>query len=289
MHLSLALKSLSFVFLSLYVATAQAELTLLVNAPRSAVKAQKKWSGVSQYLSDAAGENIKIVAVPPSKTDEHAKLGGVDIMIVNPVMSTLVAHRYNGELLATVKRSDSSVFGGVILSKKGSGITKAKDLRDKIIMTYKRASAAAYVFQMYHLKLQGITESDFASVQIAKRQDDIVLAVRAGVVDAGFVKTGLLEAMAKEGKIDLDDFEIIDQRSEGFANVHSTTLYPEWYLIATSEKGKKHASALTKAALTLTPGHDAAKKASINGFVKPLSTKDLDDMLRAMHMAPFES
>ena len=288
MHFS-ALKTLSFLFLSLYVASAQADLTLLVNAPRSPIKAQKKWSGVAQHLSDAIGEKIKIVALPPGATDKQAKSGKIDLMIVNPVMSTLVAHRYDGELLATVKRSGSSTFGGVILSKKGSGITKAEDLRGKDIMTYKKASAAAYIFQLYHLKEKGITESDFGSMRISKRQDDIVLAVRAGVVDAGFVKTGLLEAMAKEGKISLDDFEIVDQRSEGFANVHSTILYPEWYLLATSDKAKKLSSELKQTAQNLTPEHSAAKKAKINGFVKPLSTKDLDNMLRAMHIAPFDS
>lgn len=289
MHLSIAQKTLSFIILSFYFTSAQADLTLLVNSPRSPIKAQKKWSGVAQYLSETVGEKINIIAVPPGKTDGEAKQGKIDIMIVNPVMSTLVAHRYKGELLANVERNNSSKFGGVILSKKGSGITKGSDLRGKSIMTYKKASAAAYVFQLFHLKSQGITESDFASMRIAKRQDDIVLSVRAGVVDAGFVKTGLIEAMAKEGKISLDDFEIVDQRSEGFANVHSTILYPEWYLLATSKKGKKHAANIAKAALALSSDHAAAKKAKINGFVKPLSTKELDEMLRAMKMAPFGS
>ena len=283
-------KTLTFLFLSLYVASAQAELTLLVNAPRSPVKAQKKWSGVAQYLSDEVGEKIKIIAVPPGATDKQAKSGKIDLMIVNPVMSTLVAHRYDGDLLANVERNSGSKIGGVILSKKGSGITKSADLRGKNIMTYKKASAAAYVFQMFHLKSQGITESDFASMRISKRQDDIVLAVRAGVVDAGFVKTGLLEAMAKEGKISLDDFEIVDQKhSDELAQVHSTILYPQWYLLATSKDGKKHASKLKKAALTLSTEHAAAKKAKIKGFVKPLSTNDLDNMLRTMHMPPFDS
>lgn len=290
MHLNNTIKTLSFIILSFYFASAQAELTLLVNAPRSPIEAQKKWAGVAEYFSEVTGDTIKIVAVPPNKTDDEAKSGTADFMILNPVMSTLVAHRYDGELLANVERSSGdSKIGGVILSKKGSGITKGADLRGKTVMTYKKASAAAYIFQLYHLKSQGITESDFASMRIAKRQDDIVLAVRAGLVDVGFVKTGLLEVMAKEGKISLDDFEIVDQRSEGFANVHSTILYPEWYLLATSKEGKKHASNLTKAALTLSADHAAAKKAKINGFIQPISTKNLDDMLREMKLPPFDS
>ncbi|MBE9516373.1 MAG: PhnD/SsuA/transferrin family substrate-binding protein [Proteobacteria bacterium] len=283
------IKTLSFIVVLLYGVGAQAELTLLVNAPRSPVKAQKKWSGVAQHLSRAVGEKINIVAVPPGKTELHARMGKTDIMIINPVMSTLVAHRYNGKMLATVKRNSGAKFGGVILSKKGSGIIKAADLRGKNIMTYKKASAAAYAFQMYHLKTRGVVESDFASMRVAKRQDDIVLAVRAGVVDAGFVKTGLLEAMAKEGKIRLEEFEIIDAQAVGYANVHSTTLYPEWYLLATSSKGKKHAAGLAQAALSMSVDNSAAKKAKIKGFVKPLSRKNLDKMLRSMHLPPFDA
>lgn len=290
MHLNITIRTLSFIILSFYVASAQAELTLLVNAPRSPIEAQKKWAGVAEHFSEVSGETIKIVAVPPNKTDDIARSGTADFMILNPVMSTLVAHRYDGELLANVERgSGGSKIGGVILSKKGLGITKSADLRGKTVMAYKKASAAAYIFQMHHLKAQGITESDFASIRIAKRQDDIILAVRAGIIDVGFVKTGLLEVMAKEGKINLDDFEIVDQRSEGFANVHSTILYPEWYLLATSKEGKKHASKITRAAITLSADQDAAKKAKINGFIEPISTKNLDDMLRDMNLAPFES
>ena len=73
MYSNLTLKTLSFIFLSFYVASAHADLTLLVNAPRSPIKAQKKWSGVAQYLSEAVGETIKLVAVPPSQTNEKAK------------------------------------------------------------------------------------------------------------------------------------------------------------------------------------------------------------------------
>ena len=283
------IRILTIIVLSLYAVGSQAELTMLVNTSRSPVKAQKQWGGVAHYFSQAVGEPIKIVAVPPSKVESHARSSKTDIFIVNPVMSSLVAHRYKGKLLATVKRGNGAKFGGVIFSKKGSGITRAADLRNKNIMTYKKASAAAYAFQMFHLKSKGITESDFSSMRIARRQDDIVLAVRAGVVDAGFVRTGILEAMIKEGKISLDEFEIIDQKQDGFAQIHSTILYPEWYLIVTGNKGKKHAPKLSRAALALSADNEAAKKAKIKGFVEPLSRKNLDKMLRSMRLPPFDA
>lgn len=279
----------SFLLFIGFTTNTLAELTMLVNAPRSPINAQKKWSAFADYISKATGEPVKIVAVAPGKTEAFARTGKADIMLVNPVMASLVSHRYKGELLATLNRNSGSRFGGVIISKKGSGITRAKDVRGKSVMTYKKASAAAYTFQMDHLKKHGISEADFASARIAKRQDDIVLAVRAGVVDVGFVKTGLLEAMAKEDKISLNDFEIVDRKSEGYAHAHSTILYPEWYLLATSTQGKKHSSKITGAALSLTPDNPASKKAKIKGFVKPVNMKDLDATLRSMRVAPFDT
>ena len=87
------------------------------------------------------------------------------------------------------------------MAKKGSGITKGQDLRGKRVLGHQfRVSAGAYVFQVYHLMRLGIDpHRDFAEFKDAKKQDDVILAVNFGSVDAGFVRSDLLERMIKEG------------------------------------------------------------------------------------------
>jgi ABC-type phosphate/phosphonate transport system substrate-binding protein len=149
-------------------------------------------------------------------------------------------------------------------------------------------SAAAYVFQVKHLKDHGIDpHKDFAVFKEAKKQDDIVLAVKAGTFDAGFVKSGLLEAMAKEGKIKLSDFEIVDQKTDGLTAVHTTKLYPEWYMSASSTADKALSEKIKSALLKLGSDNKASKKAKISGFVAPLNLDDLKGTLQALKLPPY--
>ena len=60
-------------------------------------------------------------------------------------------------------------------------------------------------------------------------QDEIVFAVRDGLVDAGTVRTDILEHLADQGAIDMADFKVLNPRtSDVFPWLHSTRLYPEW-------------------------------------------------------------
>ena len=62
-------------------------------------------------------------------------------------------------------------------------------------------------------------------------QDNIVHAVLRGEVDVGTIRTGLLENMSLNGKIELDKIHVLNSRNvEGFQFLLSTRLYPEWPL-----------------------------------------------------------
>ena len=63
--------------------------------------------------------------------------------------------------------------------------------------------------------------------------DEVVYAVRNGDADAGSIRTDLLEQMAQEGKIRLEEFHIINEHKsedEEIRFLHSTRVYPEWPL-----------------------------------------------------------
>jgi len=189
-----------------------------------------------------------------------------------------------------MKKKSGSQFAGVIIANKAKGINKVADLKGKKVMAFKfGSSAAAYVFQVYHVSKQGIEPSrDFAVFKEAKKQDDIVLAVKSGIFDAGFIKSGLLEAMAKEGKIKLSDFTIVDKRSDNLTDVHSTIPYPNWYLAARAKVSSALVGKVKKAALSLKATDAAAKKAKIVGFVKPLKLDDMKATLKALKLPPYK-
>lgn len=268
---------------------AQAGVNVGVQAPRGALKAMAEWSELGKYLSQELGQEVKIVAVGPAKTVETFSKGEVDYMLANPVLALTLIKKQGAHPVVTLKRKAGHQFGGVIISKKGSNIKTTQDLKGKNVLAFKfKKSAAGYVFQVKHVMDKGIDPfKDFKSFTQSKNQDDIVLAVKNGLADAGFVKTGLLEAMVKEGKIKADDIEVVDKVNDGFANVHSTTLYPEWTVVNSSKADAVVTSMLKTSLLKLTAADESCKKARIVGFVEPLSFDELDHTLKALKLGPY--
>jgi twitching motility protein PilJ len=269
---------------------AYAELKLGVNAERGELKAMKEWGELANYLSSEIGQPVKLVPIPVAKLLDAAENKEVDFILANPVQSVVVKEKHGFVPVATLNDKMGSQFAGVIIAKKGNGITKGSDLKGKNVMSLKFKSAAgAYLFQTYHLLQQGIdAHRDFASFKEGQKQDDLVLAVKAGVIDAAFIRSGLLESMESEGKVKIDDFVIVDKRDDsGFSFLHSTILYPEWFFSATSKTDPKITAKLKTALLKMTPDSKASKEAGIKGFVNALSTDGLKQAMKALKVAPY--
>jgi len=95
--------------------------------------------------------------------------------------------------------------------------------------------------------------------------------------------------MEKEGKIKMDEFVIVDERKDaGFPFVHSTVLYPEWYLTVVSPSGKKVADKAKVAAVQMKPDMPASKKAKIVGFVEPVSLGEMKAALKSLKITPYD-
>lgn len=277
-----------FALLSAATAANAADLKLGVNAPRGALEA-KKWEQLGKYIGEGIGKSIEIVPFAPAQLDGAVAQGVVDIALVNPVTAVIVSVQNNAKLLATMKAEGTPYFAGVIFAKKGGKVASLADLKGKNVMAYQfGVSAGAYVFQAYYVSQHGIDpKKDFASFREAKRQDDIVLGVQSGVIDAGFVRTGVMESMTKEGKIKMEDFVIIDPKKDDVPFVHSTPPYPEWYMVSTTSVDAALAAKLKEVVLKLKPSDPAATAAKIDGFVEAVSLESLKTALKALKLAPY--
>lgn len=266
-----------------------ADLKMAVNAPRGAVDTHK-WMPLAEQLGAAIGKTIEVVPYPPTKIDDAIANSEVDFGLLNPVSAVVVIDKFKAKPMATLKAKGTAFFAGVIFAKQGSGITKITDLKGKKGQAYNiGSSAGAYVFQTYHLLQNGIDpHKDFASFRDAKKQDEIVLSVKLGLTDVGFVRSGLLESMVKEEKIKLNEFVIIDQKKDELKPVHSTELYPEWFLLAAANTDMGLVRKVQNAALKVKSSDEAAKTAEIDGFVEAQNLDSLRKALKALKMAPYE-
>jgi ABC-type phosphate/phosphonate transport system substrate-binding protein len=284
------LTALLILLLSLSPVAFSQDIKIGVLAPRGELKATVRWQEFGNYLSDKLGSAVTIVPLPPARVIDAASQGKVDYLLSHSPHTVYAQEKLGATILATLNTVAGPRFGGVIVVKKGSGITKAEDLRGKNAMSLKfNAAAGAYIFQTYHLLQKGIDpHKDFASIKQGKKQDDLVLAVKNGLIDAAFVRTGLLENMQREGKIKLDEFQVVDSvHSDDFPLLRTTALYPEWCFSALPTARDDQTAQLKTALFQLKPDMPAAKKARIVGFVEPVELDGIKKALKALKIAPY--
>ncbi len=284
------LRSLALALITLFAAQIAhaADIKIAVNAPRGAIDTQK-WLSLAEQLVAKTGKTIEVIPYSSAKIDDAVANGEVDFALINPASAILVIEKFKAKPLATVKAKGTAFFAGVIFAKAGSGITKPADLKGKKVKGLSIGSSpGGYAFQAYHLLQQGIdVHKDFASLKDSKKQDEIVLAVKLGLADAGFVRSGMLESMVKEEKIKLDEFVIIDQKKDDLKPVHSTDLYPEWFLVAAAKTDAGLSKKIQDAALKVKASDEAAKTAEIDGFVEAQNLDNLRKAMKALKMAPY--
>jgi two-component system, LuxR family, sensor histidine kinase TtrS len=275
-------------FLS-YMGSAAADVKIGVVAPRGELLTMTRWAEFGNYLTHELGQPVKILPLSPPKVVPAARSGDVNFVLSHAAHTIVIQEKFGGTPLATLNSLNGSEFAGVIVTKKGSGITRVDQLRGKSVMSLDKSAAGGYIFQTYYLMQHGIDPAtDLGSLKVGKKQDDLVLAVDAGLIDAAFVRSGVLEQMAKEGKIRLDHFSVVDQKTDAsLPLLHTTRLYPEWFMSSVGKTAPDLAEKVKAAILKLTPQAAAARAARIRGFIEPLSLDGMKEALRALKLAPY--
>jgi ABC-type phosphate/phosphonate transport system substrate-binding protein len=268
-----------------------ATIKIGVNAHRGADYVKERWSQLGQRLSQELGEPVEIVPLRVASLLSDVKRKRVDFVFSNPVQTVVLNAYLRSVPMVTLRTNAGSQFAGVIVARKDSGITKSEELVGKKVVSMRfKVAAGGYIFQTYHLLKKGIDpHKDFASIRQLRSQDKLVQTVEKGFADAAFVRSGLLEKMAKAGDINMDDFVVIDHRdpNEQVPFVHTTQAYPEWYISAMPNTDASVVKRLTSALLALPANSQAARAANIKGFVKPLPLDNLQAALKTLRVPPY--
>ncbi len=245
--------------------------------------ASTKWQSLGNYFSEAVGASVTPIRYPPNRVGLELMSGAISFALVNPVIAINVLDQGYGKFIATLKMNGGPYFSGAIVARRDRNITTIADLKGKDVLAYQKSSAGGYVFQVYHLLQNGIDPvKDLKSLRHNYKQDDIVLAVQRGRIDAGFVRSGIVESLVKEGKIKLEDIVVIDEKNDELKLKHSTDLYPELCLLVSSKLDGATQERLQRAALSLRPDMPAARSAGIDGFVPPMKLEKVRTALRAV-------
>lgn len=275
----------------LFASEAMPALRLGVLANRGELTAKSQWSDFTAWVGSVAGRPAELVPLAIAQVPKAVGDKTVDLMICNPGLAARLIKEHASVPLATWKAKDGATcMAGVILANPKAGITTIADLRGKSVMTYGDNSAGAWQFQAGLLLSRGLDPAKDIRRTISKKQDDIVLAVRAGAFDAGFVRNGFLEDMIAKGKLAAGEVAVLEPQptEAGFTTARTTPVYPEWFLLAKAGFDPAVAKAIGDACIALPATHPSLAKAEITGWVPPMDLASTLELLKQLKQPPFD-
>lgn len=257
-----------------------------------------QWQPLAEALKQAMPEYDFVVnALTYPELERAVASRQLDFVLTNPGHYVMLAKRSGlSSPLATLATSEHgfrlNVFGGVMFTRAGQArLTSLKDLKNKTFAATSIDSLGGFQMQAYELSRAGVpVPRGDKLISTGMPHDNVIESVLAGHADVGFVRTGVLEALASEGKLDMKRITILnDQHLPDFPLHVSTRLYPEWPFVALPLTDENLARRVAAALFLLEENKSATRSMGIHGFVVPADYTPVADLLRELRLPPFEA
>ncbi len=255
-----------------------------------------RWTPTAEYLSYKLPDyRFEIVPLDFAEVTPAVAGAQVDFILVNPGIYVNLEVLYRVSRIATLnnRRGEDPLdrFGGVIFTRRDrKDIKNFQDLKGRSFMAVDQTSLGGFQMAWRELHSEGINPyRDFTRVHFAGIHDRVVRTVLDGKVDAGTVRTNILERMAATGKIDLADIKVIHPRHyPGFPFLLSTRLYPEWPFSKVRHTSDELAQKVAVALLNMPHDHAAGINGQYAGWNIPLDYQPVHDLFRELELPPYE-
>jgi two-component system, LuxR family, sensor histidine kinase TtrS len=272
---------------------AQAEIKIGMLAQRGPETALKEWGPLGAYLSEQLGDKVTIVPLSFAGVLDFCDREPSAFIFVNPWFYVRAKVLKKAKALVTVNYKNSGdKMGGVIFVRKDSGINTLADIRGKVLMCPKFSSLGGWLFQKGEIVNAGIRpEKDLKKLLETTKgsHDEVVFSVLNKKVDVGTVRNNILETMQREGKINMQDFLVLNEiKHPGTSEACSTPLYPDWPVAALGKTPPELAAKMKHALLAIPPGTPALEKArKIERFEEALDYGPVEALCQLLNVEPF--
>ncbi|MBU1233094.1 MAG: phosphate/phosphite/phosphonate ABC transporter substrate-binding protein [Proteobacteria bacterium] len=212
---------------------------------------------LAAYLSQETGYKIESVLTDNFASYEAEVLkNNIDIGYENPLVYVNVSTSHKVIAIA-VKGEGGDKFRGIIISRPDSGITKLAHLKGKKVMIVSNSSAGGFLSQKMTLMKNGLdVYRDCELIEAAEnRQENVVISVSVGDVDAGFIRESALH-MA-------DEFIM----PGSVQTVIETAWLPNWALSVSRDMPQQQQEAIQKAILKLSRDSTVLQAMGLTAFV----------------------
>jgi PAS domain S-box-containing protein len=255
-----------------------------------------RWRPLADHLGRTVGNaRFELLALDPPEIEAALRQNAVDFVFTNPSHYIELKHNsaLSGALATLVEQQGgqpTAQFGGVIVvGRQRDDIATLADLRGKRVATPGIGRFGARATQLYELQKAGVPQAALSIENVGLPQDRVIEAVLSGRVDAGFVRTGMLERMAAEGSLDPALLRVINpQTVPGFPFALSTALYPEWPFVSLAHVDERFARRVAAALLSIEPDDAVARAGQFHGFTIPANYLPVETLMHEMRMPPFD-
>jgi PAS domain S-box-containing protein len=268
-----------------------------VFAYRDKAETQVRWQPLADYLSRTVGSvPFELHALDPHEIEAALRQNALDFVFTNP--SHYIELKYknalSGALATLVERQDglpAAQFGGVVIARRERlDLAALGDLRGKRVAVPGITPFGGFATQIYELEQAGVPRTALHLEAVGLPQDRVVAAVLAGDADAGFVRTGIIERMAAEGRLDAARLRVVNpQTAPGFPFALSTTLYPEWPFVSLAHVDERVARRVAAALLQIDPQDPVARAGRFHGFTIPANYSPVERVMQVLRMPPFDA
>lgn len=223
------------------------------------------------YLRRATG--LEIRQVFPGTFAEHISMverGEIDISFTNPfVYISLEKFGSRAFARAVEPESGADFSGQIIVRADNTAIRTLEDCRGKRLIAVDQDSAGGYLYPLGLFAEHGISRSDFRKIAFASgpggKQENVVLAVYAGVYDVGTIRKGTLKIV--QDKIDPEQIRVLAE----------TRPYPGWLYSARKDLDPAVVESVRRALLALDPRQEGdADILEAAGMVRVIESREGD-------------
>ncbi|KEF30911.1 diguanylate cyclase [Marinobacter nitratireducens] len=270
-------------------------LTFGVFAYRPDAVMEEEYKPMAEYLSREVGVPIELEILDQPDLNQALASNRLDFVLTNPSHFLVIrSERSLTGVLATLVRrweqNQTASLGGVVVTlAEREDIATLEDLAGQTIASPGIFFLGGYQAQMLELREAGVRARDIRRVKQLSRHDRVIQAVLSGDVDAGFVRTGIIEQMALEDPDLPNRLKVIHpQNLSGFPFRVSTRLYPEWPLAALPHVDSAVVRKVASALFALERTDPAAVAAGIAGFAPPMDYQSVEDLARTLRIPPYD-
>lgn len=251
---------------------------------------------VEELKKKLHGHPVELLPLTYSELDKAAKEKQLDFVLTNPEHYIQLKNQIAMNAVATLVTLENghpmTQFAGVIFTRTDRvDIQTLADLEGKTIASPAEGSLGGYLMQRWELEKNNVTagQYDFTGMPHDKAVDDVL----SGKADAGFVRSGVLEGLARAGKITLDETSPVrvletHPTSNDLPLLHSTEHYPEWPFAVGAHISPELARKISLILLSIKSDSNVAKTAGIAGFNPPADYTPVEVLMLRLRSHPDE-